>query len=192
MARCFRLSIARCACAAKSIAASLRVSGRQRTSITSPSWLAPARFSMAATTAPLLELDQAMAAAVASRQFEQAARLHEIRTDLETLRDRLLPRPHEEPRSFVYPVTRGRRAMWMVIHAGTVHAVRGEPSTGAAAGDWLARLAELPRASSVAIDERDASESRIVHAWFRQHPDELGRTMTFDAARAFCRQIAPA
>jgi excinuclease ABC subunit C len=141
---------------------------------------------------PLLQLDQAMVAAVAGRQFEQAARLHEIRTDLELLRDRLLPRPHEEPRSFVYPVARGRRAMWMLIHAGIVHAVRGEPSTGAAAGYWLARLAELPRASSVAIDERDASESRIVHAWFRQHPDELGRTMSFAAARAICRQIAAA
>ena len=52
---------------------------------------------------PLVELDRGIAAAAARRNFEQAARLHEIRTDLEALRDRLLPRPHEQPRRLHLP-----------------------------------------------------------------------------------------
>lgn len=138
---------------------------------------------------PLAELDTALRHAVAQQQFEQAARLHEIRTDLETLRDRLLPRPHEEPRSFVYRVARGRRHAWLLIHGGNVLAVRSEPTTSAAAERWLERLNSLPYATDWPIDDRDASESRIVRAWFRQRPEELSHALSYDAARNFCRRF---
>jgi excinuclease ABC subunit C len=145
---------------------------------------------------PLVELDRAIAAAVAARQFERAAQVHEMRSDLEALRDRLLPRPHEEPRSFVYPMACGRRTRWMLIQAGTVIAVAAQPQTGPAARrwlEWLAPFSSATREASAAesIDERDAGETRIVQAWFRQRPAELERTLPFDAAREFCTRFGP-
>jgi excinuclease ABC subunit C len=137
----------------------------------------------------LSELDAAMRQAVAQHQFEQAARLHEIRTDLESLRDRLLPRPYEEPRSFVYRVARGRRHAWLLIHGGNLLAVRSEPATPVAAERWLDRLASLPHAADWPLDDRDAAESRIIRAWFRQRPEELSSALTFDAASDFCRRF---
>jgi excinuclease ABC subunit C len=149
--------------------------------------LARARaFLDGADDSPLAELDAALGNAVAQHQFEQAARLHDIRSDLESLRDRLLPRPHEEPRSLVYRVARGRRQAWLLIHDGNVLAVGSEPNTPAAAERWLARLASLPHAADWPIDDRDAAESRIVRAWFRQRPDELSHAISFDAARDLC------
>jgi excinuclease ABC subunit C len=138
---------------------------------------------------PLAELDEAMSAAVTARQFEHAARLHEIRTDLETLRDRLLPRPCEEPRSFVYPVQRGRRNTWLLVHRSNVLTVAGEPRSATSATRWLARIRELPR-SEWALDDRDAAESRIVQAWFRQRPVELERVVSFEAAQLICQRRA--
>jgi len=138
---------------------------------------------------PLADLDAGIAAAIERRQFEHAARLHEIRAHLESLRDRLLPRPHEEPRSFVYPLARGRRKTWMLVHRGTVLAVRREPATHSIARFWLDRLEALPCPAESSIDHRDAAEARIVYAWFRQHPDELARVLSFDAARNICGQF---
>jgi excinuclease ABC subunit C len=137
---------------------------------------------------PLVELERAIAEAVADRQFERAARLHEIHTDLETLRDRLLPRPHEEPRSFVYPISRGRRNAWLLVVRGAVLAVANEPRTPRSAARWIERFDQLPAAHDSPIEERDASETRIVQAWFRSRPDELERVVDFDRARDICRQ----
>lgn len=139
--------------------------------------------------APLTDLDGGIAAAIERRQFEHAARLHEIRQDLETLRDRLLPRPHEEPRSFVYPINRGQRRTWLLVVRGAVLAVRREPATASIAQFWLNCLDALPCPSAWPLDDRDATESRIVHAWFQQHPHELGCVLSFGAAREFCRQL---
>lgn len=138
---------------------------------------------------PLAELDAGIAEAIERRQFEHAARLHEIRSDLEALRDRLLPRLHEEPHSFVYPLSRGRRKTWMLVHRGAVLAVRREPTTESIAGFWLEHLDAIPRPDAWPLEERDATESRIVQAWFRQHPDELARVLSYDAARELCRQV---
>jgi excinuclease ABC subunit C len=138
---------------------------------------------------PLAELDAGIAGAIERRQFEHAARLHEIQSDLETLRDRLLPRPHEEPRSFVYPLARGRRNTWMLVHRGAVLAVRREPVGDSARRFWLNRLDAIPCAEATSVDDRDATESRIVHAWFRRHPTELERVLSYAAARDFCRQF---
>ena len=140
--------------------------------------------------APLVELDRGIAAAVERRNFEQAARLHEIRGDLETLRDRLLPQPHDEPRSFVYPIARGRRTTWLLVHASSVVAARSEPTSAAAARRWLNRLGALDQHAVEPSDQRDAGQSRIVHAWFRQYPAELDRVQSFDAAREFCRKYS--
>lgn len=137
---------------------------------------------------PIVELERAMAEAVAGRQFERAARLHEIRTDLEALRDRLLPRPHEEPRSFVYPVSCGRRCAWLLVVRGAVLAVSSEPRAGASAAQWLERLGKVPVSDSL-LEERDAAETRTVRAWFRSHPDELERVIDFDQARRICRRL---
>ncbi len=128
-----------------------------------------------------------MSEAVADRQFERAARLHEMRSDLEALRDRLLPRPHEEPRSFVYPVSRGRRTAWMLVVRGTVLAVSHEPRTTRSASRWLERIGKLAAASNSPLEERDATETRIVRAWFRRHPGELQRVIDFDRVREICR-----
>ncbi|MGE3240338.1 MAG: hypothetical protein AB7G28_05135 [Pirellulales bacterium] len=138
---------------------------------------------------PLDELEAAIAAAGERRQFEHAARLHEIRSDLETLRERLLPRPHAEPRSFVYPLARGRRNDWMLVHRGAVLAVRREPATPPVALEWLNRLERLPDAEAWPIDDRDAAEPRIVHAWFRDHPEELARVFSHSSARDACRRL---
>lgn len=138
---------------------------------------------------PLDELDSAIGAAVQQHQFEHAARLYEIRSDLETLRDRLLPRPHAEPRSFVYPFNRGRRTTWMLVHRGAVLAVRREPTTPSAARFWLSQLERILDAEVFPLNDRDATESRIVHAWFREHPDELVHILSSDAARDVCRRI---
>jgi excinuclease ABC subunit C len=137
---------------------------------------------------PLVELERALAEAVAERQFERAARLHEIQSDLELLRERLLPRPHEEPRSFVYPVARGRRTAWLLVVRGAILAVSNEPRAANSAARWLERLGKLPAVDSP-LEERDAAETRIVQAWFRGRPDELTRVVDFDQARAICRKI---
>jgi excinuclease ABC subunit C len=138
---------------------------------------------------PLAELNQAISAAVAHRQFERAARLNEFRTDLESLRERLVPRPLEEPRSFVYPVQLGRRLAWLLICHGAVLAVGREPHSSNTARRWLAQLENLnPAAAS--IDDRDAGEPRIVYAWFRQHPAELERVLSFECAREVCRRLS--
>jgi excinuclease ABC subunit C len=141
---------------------------------------------------PLAELDRALAVAVERRQFEHAARLHDIRTDLEMLRDRLLPRPHEEPRSFIYPIARRRRTTWLLIQAGTVLAVRNQPATATAAKRWLDQLEGLGESQPCPIDDRDAGETRIVSAWFRSNPTEIDRVLSYAAAKAICRQICRA
>lgn len=137
----------------------------------------------------LADLEAGIAAAIEHRQFEHAARLHEIRGDLATLLDRLLPRPHEDPRSFVYPIACGARGTWMLVHRGTVLAVRHEPATNTNACFWLKRLESLPSAEAWPIDDRDATESHIVQAWFRQRPDELERVISLEAAREFCLEM---
>ena len=135
---------------------------------------------------PLADLDATIAHAVELRQFEHAARLHEVRMDLETLRDRLLPRPYKEPRSFVYRVPRGRRRSWMLIHGGNVLSVGSEPATLVAAERWLERLDSVADGVDWPVDDRDAAESRIVRAWFRQRPEELSSALSFESARDFC------
>ena len=140
--------------------------------------------------APLSELDRAIAAAVQHRHFEYAARMHDVRTDLETLRERLLPRPYEEPRSFVYPVQLGRRATWLLVRQGAVLAVGREPHSFVTAQRWLTRLENLQTDAPAAIEDRDAGETRIVRAWFLQHPAELERVLSYDCAREVCNRVA--
>ena len=68
-------------------------------------------------------------------------------------------------------------------------AAGSEPTSPAAANRWLNRLGALTHHIPEPIDQRDAGQSRIVHAWFRQHPAELDRVLSLAAAREICRKF---
>jgi excinuclease ABC subunit C len=135
---------------------------------------------------PLKELDRQIKQSVDLRRFEQAATLHETRTELAELRDRLLPRPDLLPASFVYAFDRNGRTTWLAAHDGMVMKVGAAPRKEHDRQTWHGRLSAWRHLKSPIIDEREGSELSIIATWFRQNPEELTHVSDFDAAQAMC------
>jgi excinuclease ABC subunit C len=136
--------------------------------------------------APLQKLDAVIRQAIEDRRFEYAAILHETRTELADLRDRLLPRPDLLPSNFVYGFARGRRIQWLAVHDGLVMKVGPAPRSERGRQIWNTRFTAWRGLKSPIVDEREGSELSIISAWLRQNPTELGHVTDFDAAQAMC------
>ena len=142
-------------------------------------------------SAPLAEIDARLQREVAQRRYEQAARLRDLRIELETLRDRLLPRTARLPASFVYQFARGGRSCWMAVHESLVLKVAPAPRSSNSAEVWHQRLDNIVNAKVPIIEKREGSELEILDSWFRHHPAELARVLDFDAAFTLCRPARP-
>lgn len=135
---------------------------------------------------PLDDLDRQIKQAVDLRHFEQAACLHDTRTQLAELRGWLLPRPDLLPSSFVYSFARWDCMSWLAVHDGLVMKVGPAPRSKRGRRIWHAQLSNWQEWKSPVIDEREGSELSIVTGWFRSNPEEVVHLADFEAARAMC------
>lgn len=133
---------------------------------------------------PFVELDRSIQQAAAERNYEHAARLHEIRTDLADLRERLLPRKDLLPSSFVYALERHGRTCWLACHESLVMRVAPAPRLPRSFDLWRSRFDQWRDMTLPIVDEREGGELEILGSWFRRHPDELAHVTDFDSARA--------
>jgi excinuclease ABC subunit C len=133
---------------------------------------------------PLVELDRSIQQAASDRNYEHAAQLLAIRTDLADLRERLLPRKDLLPSSFVYAIERHGRTCWLACHESLVMRVSPAPRKPRSFDLWRNRFDEWRGMTLPIIDEREGGELEILGSWFRRHPDELAHVTDFDSARA--------
>ena len=140
--------------------------------------------------------EQCMHDAASRCAFEDAARYRDTFAQLTLLHDQLqLLRSVQRDFWFVYPIQgcstsrRPATVKWIVIAGGTLLAVLREPQTPAAARRCLDLLQNGFADRQFPVSE-DHDQIRLVAAWFRQHPDERGRTLDPDQAQAICRERA--
>lgn len=136
---------------------------------------------------PNSNLDREIKQAIEEHRFEYASILHQTRTELTELRDRLLPRPDLLPASFVYTFARDRRTSWLAVHDGLVMKVGPAPRNEHGRQTWHDRLVAWRDVKSPIVDEREGSELSIIAAWFQRNPEELTHVMDFETAQATCR-----
>jgi excinuclease ABC subunit C len=136
--------------------------------------------------APLQEIQRSMRQAVDQRRFERAAHLRDLLSELQDLRDRLMPRPDLLPRNFVYPLEQRQRTRWLVVQQGAVVRVGFAPRSSRAAFKWSAQLNNWDTVAGAHRSERGAAELRMLSSWFRRHSTELERVLDFAAALEIC------
>jgi excinuclease ABC subunit C len=149
-----------------------------------------------ANTAPLEELERAMAEASAAMAFERAAAL---RDKLDTLRwlhahlERL--RVARRQYSFIYPVcSREGNDRWYLIRQGRVVTVTAAPCDDSSRQAAAARIESVFGRRQTHTQPPSAGEVDgvlLVAAWFRKHPEELSRVLDPAAARIACRCTIP-
>jgi len=143
--------------------------------------------------AALTELEHRLAAAAARQHFEQAARLRDKLDSLRTLADRLerLRKP-AAPSEFIYPLTIGRREVWLYVARGAVAAsssapVASAPSASVVSRRCVERLDSVYDARISQTDDADRLGAQIVSSWFYTRPGEAANILSPDEARKFCQ-----
>ena len=132
-----------------------------------------------------------MRTAAAAQEFERAAFWRDRLESLGWLSDQLERlRQACERHSFVYPVHgHGGCKLWYLIHHGRVVAITPLPSDETSRQRAAATLAEVyqqrQRGPSLPRPE-EMDGVFLVSSWFRRYPEERGRTLEPQAARALC------
>ena len=141
----------------------------------------------------LRRLEESMREAAGRQQFERAAALRDQWTAMTELDSQLRQLRHVcRDYRFVYPLPGyGRRELWYLVERGQVVACTGAPHNAATADRCLGLLdAVFPAGRPPQTMEmpEDLDATMLVLLWFRQHPEELNRTLTPAAARLAARQ----
>lgn len=145
----------------------------------------------------LTRLEHAMRSAAAAERYQCAAALRDQWRDLTSL-DELLERVRtvERTYSFVYPLPSYRPGKtWYVIHRGQVVGSVAAPGSPRSARRAMEALEKAYSAGPARVDHTtpdDPDLILLVSLWFRAHPEELGRTMTPEAAKRRCLEAANA
>ncbi len=137
----------------------------------------------------LAELEQAMHAAAARRQFERAATLRDAWSGLAALHGQLQSlREARQHYSFVYPLPSCHgRATWYFLQHGRVVAAAPAPHDRRTA-QRCRRLLEQVYPATSSDDAfsglEDLDVLLLVATWFRHHPDQLATVLPPSAAQA--------
>lgn len=141
----------------------------------------------------LAELQQAMHAAAASRQFERAAALRDAWSGLATLHEQLQSlRDAQQHFSFIYPLPSYQgRETWYFVHHGRVVAAASAPKDRRTARRCRHLLQQVyaPAPPGDALPgAEDLDILLLVAGWFRHHPDQLPTVLSPCAAARLCRE----
>lgn len=141
----------------------------------------------------LESMTQEMTAAAARLEYERAATLRDSHDAIQSLLEQLQRlRQARAQFSLVYPVTGhdGER-LWYVLVQGQVAAVVRPPDDDGDAettAQLLLQLRDFKEGSFDEVAPAALDAVLLVASWFRSHPDELERTLSFGAALEQCGQ----
>jgi len=142
----------------------------------------------------LASLEKSMQQAAGEQQFERAAILRNVWTELSWLDEQLdRLRQVRDRYSFVYPLPGyGRQRHWFLIRHGQLAGVMPAPCSRRNANRSLARLEEIYQRSGLTIEEshEDLDLLWLITRWFRKYPDELERTIEPEQAVQRCWRLA--
>jgi excinuclease ABC subunit C len=178
-ARCVRRDLGNCLAPCASGCSTTEYANRLR---------AVKRFLRGADLSALRQLEEAMRAAASAQRYEEAAVYRDTWEALGNLQQQL-DRFREAQRQycFLYPLQRGQgQSLWYVIHRGQVHAAIAEPRARETAEQCLALIERVYARSTSSVIQamrEDVEMTLLVAVWFRNHPDELQRTLSPEAAK---------
>ena len=140
-------------------------------------------------------LEAEMRSAAADAQFERAAAVRDTWEELRGLHQQLQRLEEARQRySFIYPISGYRdRETWCLIHRGHVVAAAPSPRFGRSARrclDLIERTYSTNGTSRSPHPPEDLDGIHLVSAWFRQYPEEFGRTLSPKEAVRICRAKA--
>lgn len=126
-------------------------------------------------------LEEQMAGAAATLEYERAGILRDKRDALAWVRDQIeRVRLARTRQSFIYPIEGiAGEPIWYVIHRGRVECAFGEPIDAASRQTAADRLQQVYERASPWREPTTAPEVEdilLVAAWFRRHPAERVRT----------------
>ncbi len=157
--------------------------------------LAAKRFLEGSDRSLLDRLHADMRSAAAVRQFERAAYLRDLWRELAALADHLESLRDARRRfSFVYPLPdSGGAWRWVFVRHGQVVAASEAPRNRPTTRRCLKLLEETYRSDPDPLHQprEDHDMLLLVNGWFRQFPEEFGRTITPDDAIAMCQVPSP-
>jgi excinuclease ABC subunit C len=139
--------------------------------------------------ATLESMESQLAAAVAARQFERAARLRDSLELLRNLAHRLaILREPPLPPQLVYPVQLRRRMIWYLIAHGVVAGVAPAPINDKTAARCLSQIQRIFH-NAAEQPEVDRPAAQIVAGWFRRYPEERRAALSPAEAIARCARV---
>ncbi len=139
--------------------------------------------------AVLVALEKRIAEAAEARRYELAARLHDTRQSLEYLQQRLQAVRKPSYQNGVYQIRMQRRRVWFLLSGSVVEASVAEPLSAKRVRRFLELVDQHSSCRVRKSTQRNRLASQIVNLWFRQHPEEMERVMTYDVARRFFENI---
>ncbi|HZT80300.1 MAG TPA: UvrB/UvrC motif-containing protein [Gemmataceae bacterium] len=145
---------------------------------------------------PLEALERDMTAAAAALEYERAADLRDRAAVLRWLLKEVgRVRAARQRHSFVYPVAGADGTeRWYLIRHGRVTAAAAAPrdaETARAAAALVEAAARGGAAEPGPPAPEEVDGVLLVAAWFRRHPEERARVLTWDEARARCAACLP-
>jgi excinuclease ABC subunit C len=141
--------------------------------------------------APLLQIEEELAEAAASQQYERAVRLRDMLERIQYLCDQLaILRAPPLPAEFVYPLQLSERRAWYLVAECRVVAAAPIPETSDDAQRCERLFARKLEQHSVKPSETDRPAAQIISSWFRLHPAELQAIVSPADVLEFCRGMA--
>jgi excinuclease ABC subunit C len=141
-------------------------------------------------SAALIRLEEEVATAAVSQQFERAATIRDRFVRLQHLSERLaMLRERPLPEQFVYAAEAGRRSLWYLVAATRVVAAMAAPEDAAQAARCLVRLRRIYEPRALEELKGDRLSTQILSGWFRSRPAELATALTPGDAVQFCQRL---
>jgi excinuclease ABC subunit C len=141
-------------------------------------------------SAALIRLEEEVATAAVSQQFERAATIRDRFVRLQHLSERLaMLRERPLPEQFIYPAEAGRRSLWYLVAATRVVAAMAAPEDAAQAARCLVRLRRIYEPRALEELKGDRLSTQILSGWFRSRPAELATALTPGDAVQFCQRL---
>jgi hypothetical protein len=134
------------------------------------------------------QLESSMYRAAGKLDFERAAYHRDTWQQVGLLCGQLeMMRQAQKQYWFVYPLPRSsRRRAWMLVAGGAVVDVVRDPKTPGAARRCLDLVDRHLRDRRTAVAE-DYEQTRLLTAWFRQHPEQWEHVLEPREAAGICR-----
>jgi excinuclease ABC subunit C len=140
---------------------------------------------------PILELEKEIQKAIESLEFERAAGLHLLLSELRWILEHLgRLRVAKGEFSFIYPL----RGVWYLIRGGVVVDALSVPRDGPSAGKARTQLERTFKQSPDGQPRsgiRDLDMLLLVSSWFRRNPAHLERTLSVAEATAKLDALEP-